>query len=309
MSKISEEVQVRINQIEEVICIQEAEARKEPEGRLRISRTNGHCRYYLLSNNKKTDSYLKKDQFDTAKKLAQKDYRQKVLRSLRQEKELLEKLNAFYAEGVKDNSQKSASDRASGSAKSGLQGSTQSSIQGSSHRSDRQREDFFYGPEELIRAHLREERRILTESIVQDEEEFVAEWLAAEYERKPFRDDAPEYFSNNNVQMRSKSEVIIAGLLEKYGVPFHYEKPLYLDGFVTVHPDFTVLNVRTRKTMYWEHMGMMDDPEYLDHALEKIHRYEKAGFFPGTELILTHETSERPLQTRIIENVIEKYLL
>ena len=295
MSRVSEEVQARITEIERVIRSQEAESRREPEGRLRISCQNGSSRYYLVNSKQKSETYLKKEQYETAKELAQKDYRQRVLRSLRKEKEFLEKLNDFYVEGAKEKAQ------TGGRGKHGNRGKTKNSSM--------QSDTFFYGPEELLRGRLRADRRALTEPIVQNEEEFVEEWMAAEYERKPFRVDAPEYFSNNNVQMRSKSEVIIAGLLEKYGVPFHYEKPLYVSGCGIVHPDFTVLNVRKRKTMYWEHMGMMDDPEYLDHALERILQYEKDGIFPGTELILTHETAMRPLQTKIIESVIEKYLL
>ena len=97
-------------------------------------------------------------------------------------------------------------------------------------------------------------------------------------------------------------------MLEKKDIPFFYEKPLILKGFGRIHPDFTVLNVTRRKTMYWEHLGMMDDAEYLEHALERISHYEAAGIFPGTELILTNETSSRPVRTKIIEKMIEKYL-
>lgn len=82
-----------------------------------------------------------------------------------------------------------------------------------------------------------------------------------------------------------------------------------LEGTGRIHPDFTVLNVRKRKTMFWEHMGMMDDEEYRDHALERIDRYAAAGFYPGTDLILTQESSSRPVRTKIIERMIEAYLL
>ena len=37
-----------------------------------------------------------------------------------------------------------------------------------------------------------------------------------------------------------------------------------------IHPDFTVLNVRTREILYWEHLGMMDNKEYIESALAKI---------------------------------------
>lgn len=289
MSKVSQEVGERIKQIEREIISQEAAARGEPDGRLRISKGLNAPRYYAVQRGQEIGVYIKKDELTKAKELAQKDYRGKVLRSLKQEKKLLENLAAFYFG--------SAGSKAEGKAHGGSVGRGGLS------------EDFYYGPEELIRGNLTKERRDLTTPIVQDEEDFVSEWMAKEYERKPFREGAPEYYSNDSVQMRSKSEVIIAGILEKYGVPYHYEMPLRLEGVGTIYPDFTVLNVKTRTTMYWEHMGMMDNPEYQDKALERIHLYERAGLFPGIELILTHETSTRPLQTRVIERVIEKYLL
>ncbi len=41
------------------------------------------------------------------------------------------------------------------------------------------------------------------------------------YEKMSFREDAPEYYSNKGERMRSKSEVIIANLLDKLGIPPH----------------------------------------------------------------------------------------
>lgn len=109
--------------------------------------------------------------------------------------------------------------------------------------------------------------------------------------------------------MRSKTEILIANALNKHGIPYHYEKPLYLDGYGTIHPDFTVLNVRLRKEFYWEHMGLMDDVDYAEKALQRITAYEKNGYFPGTELILTHETQKYPMDSRLIDKMIRRYLM
>ena len=76
-----------------------------------------------------------------------------------------------------------------------------------------------------------------------------------------------------------------------------------------VFPDFKLLNKRTRKTIYWEHFGMMDDPDYLDTAIQKIQRYARSGIFLGDTLIVTFETSRRPLSTKDIELLIQKHLL
>ena len=80
-------------------------------------------------------------------------------------------------------------------------------------------------------------------------------------------------------RVRSKSEVIIADTLARHGVPYRYEYPLKLksgrDGaFRTIHPDFLCLNVRTRAEFYWEHFGLMDDPDYLERTLAFIRLFK-----------------------------------
>ena len=145
--------------------------------------------------------------------------------------------------------------------------------------------------------------------IADDTETFVQGWLSETYEKKGFRDTDTEYYTGSGIRVRSKTELIIAEMLEKKEIPFYYEKPLYLKGQGTIYPDFTVLNKKRRKTMYWEHLGMMDDESYRNHALERINYYIIAGIFPGQELILTHETATRPIRTGILESVIDQYLL
>ena len=61
--------------------------------------------------------------------------------------------------------------------------------------------------------------------------------------------------------------------------------------------------------MYWEHLGMMGDEQYSRKALQKIEYYIMNDLFPGSDLILTHETASAPVRPQILENMIEKYLL
>ena len=55
-------------------------------------------------------------------------------------------------------------------------------------------------------------------------------------------------------------------------------------------------------------MGKMDDENYRDYALNRIIDYEKQGIFPGDKLILTHETLNNPINSKIIEKTILNYL-
>lgn len=75
-----------------------------------------------------------------------------------------------------------------------------------------------------------------------------------------------------------------------------------------IYPDFTILNVKERKVMYWEHRGMMDDKEYAKNSVARIKLYMKNGYFPGNDLIITEETSITPLGTDEIEAVIKNIL-
>lgn len=161
---------------------------------------------------------------------------------------------------------------------------------------------------EAIYGKLILERREWIEPIELPDEEFVTEWLQQDYSRKPFRENTPEYYTDNGERVRSKSEIFIANTLKKHNIPYRYEAPLYLNGIGKIYPDFTVLNVKERKEYYWEHMGRMDDPEYIEQALRRIDAYEKNNIFPGDKLILSHETLQYPIDLRNIERLIFQYL-
>ena len=64
-------------------------------------------------------------------------------------------------------------------------------------------------------------------------------------------------------------------------IPYKYEAPIQLKGYGTVYPDFTLLNVRTREIYYWEHLGMMDNQEYIQKTFVKINTFVINGIFPG----------------------------
>ena len=161
-------------------------------------------------------------------------------------------------------------------------------------------------PEELYE-QLHPERQKIVTPIQLPEQEFVRQWEQKEYRKKGFRDNMPELYTSKDERVRSKSEVLLANALAKNNVPYRYEEPLYLEPHGIIYPDFTVLNVRTRKEFYWEHLGKMDDMEYVKNALERILLYEKNGIFPGDRLVLSHETLENPINSRLIESIICKY--
>ena len=152
-------------------------------------------------------------------------------------------------------------------------------------------------------------RKVLIRPVWPSDEEFREEWLKQDSCQKGFADDAPEYYTVNGERVRSKTEILIANSLLKLGVAYLYECSLLLAGFGTVHPDFSVLDLKNRRTILWEHLGRMDDPDYVERAVRRINAYLKNGYVIGETLILTFETGKQPISTVQIENLIKHYFL
>lgn len=152
---------------------------------------------------------------------------------------------------------------------------------------------------------LPEVKKRLIVPIVQSDEEFVKEWKDQEFSQKSSWGTDQGLVTEQGETVRSKSELIIANLLYRLGIPYRYECALYLEGYGTVHPDFTILSVRNRTEIIWEHLGKMDDPDYARDNVKKIKAYQKNGYIPGKNLIITMETSESVLDIQTIKDLIE----
>ncbi len=150
-------------------------------------------------------------------------------------------------------------------------------------------------------------RKLLGTALAPMEKE-LQEWMNAEFEGNPYKNEQKVFETNDGHFVRSKSEVMICSALTEKGLPYRYECPLELaDGIV--YPDFTVMHPKSRKLYYWEHAGMLDNIDYLDHHLQKERRYIRSGIYPDVNLIITHETKDHPLTPRRIAQVIDEYFL
>lgn len=113
-------------------------------------------------------------------------------------------------------------------------------------------------------------------------------------------------YSGNMV--RSKSEVLIDMVLHENRIPFRYECLLEL-GDVEVFPDFTIRHPKNGELFYWEHFGMMDNANYSKNAISKLQLYVSNGIIPSIQLITTYETKEKPLNTEMIQKIVDYYFL
>ena len=110
---------------------------------------------------------------------------------------------------------------------------------------------------ENIYVKLCEGRRKLVNPLVLSDEFYIQKWLEEHPgEQNPYPEKGI-FETEQGEFVRSKSEKIIADTLFKMKVPYRYETRLELDGNRNAYPDFACLNVRYRKTKYWEHLGLL----------------------------------------------------
>ena len=168
-----------------------------------------------------------------------------------------------------------------------------------------------YDVKQIDRAYsgMAEARKCLVQPLIPTDEQFVEEWYQTHKDNQnPFPEQGV-YLTARGEHVRSKSEKIIADLFEKYEIPYRYEPLLELSEGRSVCPDFAVLNVRQRKTMYWEHFGLITDGDYARKTLQKLSAYEESGYAVGEKLLFSMESEQMPLNVTLLERKIRQYLL
>ena len=168
-----------------------------------------------------------------------------------------------------------------------------------------------YADEKLEEIYFDEHpaRQKLIDPIEPTYEQRVAEWSGKPYEGKGFAEGTPVILTNSGIRVRSKSEKILADYFDSVGIAYKYECPLNLKGYGTVYPDFTFLPRGADREIYWEHEGMMDNPDYSRSAIQKIETYAKNGIVCGENLILTFETSASTINMGLVKMMAKKYLI
>lgn len=271
MSELERSYAREKRELEEIILKVERYLKNAPEGSLRIAKNKNTIQYYWMhSRAPKHGQYIRKSQKELIVQLAQKDYAQKVLR--------LAKMKEWKLEEYCQLSEL----------------------------------------EEIEKLHesLSMQRQELITPFWQSDEKYVKMWENQCLYKKQCNSLSGYILNEENgilterkELVRSKSEKILADKLYAMGVPYVYEMPLYLDEKMVVYPDFTVLNKRERKEYYWEHLGMLDVPEYADKNVKKIENYNRNQIYQGRTLLTTYETSKRSLNVKVIEDIIKEFLL
>ena len=135
----------------------------------------------------------------------------------------------------------------------------------------------------------------------------LQEWMQEPYEKNPKNPENLLIKSVSGNLLRSKSEAFIDAALFYYKVPYRYECGLQM-GEVTFYPDFTLRHPNTGKIYYWEHFGMMDNPEYAENAYRKLQTYQAYEILPSDNLIMTFEDKNHPFDGEKAERTVQ-YIL
>ena len=135
--------------------------------------------------------------------------------------------------------------------------------------------------------------RELLSPFFQPKSQKLQEWMHSPYERNPKHPENLIHETMTDLKVRSKSEAMIVHFLLAHQIPFRYEASLVL-GNKTFYPDFTIMHPVTEEIFYWEHFGLMDDPDYAANAFSKLNLFSSHGIIPTVNLITTYETKEHP---------------
>ncbi len=268
--EISELLSRRAEELLNLIKIKEHALKNAPAGSVRIV----HRRNKVLQFYRKTEpgdyqgSYMPREDDELARRLVQKDYDQRALEKAKDELRLIQSFQTSL--------QKNSTDTAF--------------------------------------AALDETRKTLVTPATLTDAQYTESWQNQTYRKTKKHEENQQLTTDNGELVRSKSEVIIANSLKSNNVPYRYEFPLVIEreegeeDYCKFYPDFYCLNVRTRAEYAWEHLGMMDDAEYSERAVEKLALYYANGYFPGKNLIITMESKSAPISSREINRIINEYL-
>ena len=127
-----------------------------------------------------------------------------------------------------------------------------------------------------------------------------------EYNKK-FYEDKLIHKTVRGELVRSKSEVIIANLLDAANLDYSYEQELKLKDGQIRSPDFTIR--KSGKTFYWEHLGMLQNSDYAKKWELKKQQYVENGIVEGENLITSQDGLDGSLDSQTIKNLMEKYFL
>lgn len=132
---------------------------------------------------------------------------------------------------------------------------------------------------------------------------------------RTFLEDKLIHRSARGDLVSSKSEVVIADALydaeKEFGIRYFFERALIAPDGSTRWPDFSIED-RSGQTWYWEHCGMLDQPDYIARWKCKLDWYTKheigrwSDARPAGRLIVTDDGPAKGLDSSGIRDLIRR---
>ncbi|MBP3895404.1 MAG: hypothetical protein J6D07_02955 [Mogibacterium sp.] len=133
-------------------------------------------------------------------------------------------------------------------------------------------------------------------------------WTANHIPAQDLYSEDLKSISQAGEKMRSGAEMYIASRLDHFGMPYKYEASTGIPD-ISYIPDFTIMRPRDRKIIYWEHLGKINDREYVQNNIHKLSVYIEYGICPWDNLILTYNNNSGGFDGRLIDSMINGWLL
>lgn len=134
------------------------------------------------------------------------------------------------------------------------------------------------------------------------------DWADAFEQQNDFHNKDLKSLSADGGKRRSLGEIIIGARLSHYGIPYRYEAGINHPDIPFV-PDFTIRRPRDSKIIYWEHLGMVNDPDYISYNKNKFSVYEDYGIVPWDNLIVSYSQCDGGINEKLIDALINGWLL
>lgn len=135
-----------------------------------------------------------------------------------------------------------------------------------------------------------------------------SQWQIEPYDQNPRYPEQLTFPCPSGNTVRSKSEVFIDMVLNANQIPYRYECALKL-GQQTFYPDFTIMHPISGELLYWEHFGLMNNEDYAYSAFSKLKHFYNHGIIPGSNLIVTFESKNKPFTYADAESAISFLLI
>lgn len=162
--------------------------------------------------------------------------------------------------------------------------------------------------EEVFSNQIKERQNLISPILITDEE-YAKRWLEEAFESNPFRTEELIYETDRGDFVRTKTERDIANIYYELRIPYKYECALVLNDGRVKYPDFTLLDVKRRRIIYHEHLGLLDKEEYRIENLQKIDKYREAGIYTGKNLIITHDTKYSPINLKQTRKMLREIFM